>query len=106
MGMSPSLILGYLHHAQAVEAIEQLNAISAQALPYQTGPARHREIARLQRLADGLPALTAAEASAQRQAGWDAGWARLRGKLGAGGPQQARGGPRLAPGERIVIPEG
>jgi len=107
MAMSPRLILGYLHHAQAVEAIERLEAISIQALPYQKAPQQHRTLARLQRLADGLAPLTAAEELAQKQAGWNTAWARLRGKLGTpAGPQKARGCPRLAPGERIVVPEG
>jgi hypothetical protein len=107
MAMSPRLILGYLHHAQAVGAIERLEAISSQALPYQKGPEQRREIERLRRVADGLPALTPAEEHAQRQAGWDAAWDRLRGRLGtARSPQKAGSGPRLAPGERIVIPEG
>ncbi len=100
--MTPKMILAYLGHARAVSALEQLEAAEIQALRYMGGPERRLTVERLQRLAAGLAPLTEAEEQARKQLGWDAAWARLRGQLGA-----APGGRgQLAPGERIVIPEG
>ena len=43
----------------------------------------------------------------QKQQTWDANWARLRGMKGVAptGPAKSGKGPRLAPGERVVVPE-
>jgi hypothetical protein len=104
MAMSPNLILGYLHHAQAIAAQEQLDAAEVQALPYLKRNDQRRAVERLERAAAGLTR-TPAEERAQKQAAWDAGWDRLRGVLG--GPTAApAGGGGLAPGERVVIPPG
>lgn len=91
MAQSLGVTLGYLHHAQAVAAVERLDAVQIQALPYMKKHDQRRLLERLQRTADGLPAEDRTEA----QTKWDAAWARLRGMLGPG---------QLAPGERVVIP--
>ena len=95
--MSPNLIGGYLYHAAAVAAQEQLAAAEVQALPYLKRSEQRRVFERLELAAAGS---SPAEAHAQKQARFDAGWARLRGALGS----PPAGG--LAPGERVVIPAG
>lgn len=100
--MSPRLILGYLHHAQAVTAIERLEAIHNISLPYSSKAYQRRELDRLRRLADGEASLTPAEEAAQNRAVWDADWKRLRSRLGARAPERGR----LRPGDRVVIPAG
>ena len=98
--MSLRQIGGYLHHAQAIQALEQLETYQTARLLHLKLRDRQRAIAELQRVADGRPAPTAAQTAAEKQAEWDAGWARLRGHLGAANIH-AHG---LRPGERIVIP--
>jgi hypothetical protein len=103
MGMTPGLILGYLHHDRASQATEQLLALEVVSLPYAKPVDQARELARLRRAADGESRQTPAEAAAQQKALWDGEWARLRGRLGSTGRLQEHG--RLQPGERFVSPE-
>lgn len=97
MTMSLRQIGGYLHHAPALAAQEQLDAYEVQRLFHLRPHDRRRGLAELQRVAAGQPMPTAAATAAARQAEYDAGWARLRRHLG--GP---RGG--LQAGEKVLIP--
>lgn len=99
--MSPRLILGYLHHAQEMRALEQLETYQTARLLHLTPRDRRRAIAELQRVADGMPAPTAAQTEAEKRAEWDAGWAGLRRRMGGGATRRG-----LQPGERVVIPSG
>jgi len=103
MGMTPRLILGYLHHDQSTLAMEQLHALEVASLPYANAPDQRRALSRLQRAADGDVPQTPVEAAAEQKALWDAEWAKLRGRLGARG-SASPGRHGLRPGERIVIP--
>jgi hypothetical protein len=85
MQQTPRLTLAYLHHAAAVGAAEQLDAIELQSLPYLKAADRRRIVGRLQRAASGRGPETAEEARARKEAGWDASWARLRGMFGRAG---------------------
>jgi hypothetical protein len=85
MQQTPRLTLGYLHHAHAVAAIEQLDAIELQSFPYLKTGDRRTIFARLQRAAAGHGPETAEDERTRKQARWDASWARLRGMFGAGG---------------------
>lgn len=101
MGMTLRQIGGYLHHAQAIQALEQLEAYQTARLLHLSPRDRRRGIAELQRVADGKPAPTAAQTEAEKRAEWDAGWAGLRRRLGGGATRRG-----LQPGERVVIPAG
>jgi hypothetical protein len=85
MQQTPRLTLGYLHHAHAVGAAEQLEAIEMQSLPYLKVADRRTVVARLQRAASGRGPETPEEERARKEAGWDASWARLRGMFGRSG---------------------
>lgn len=98
MAMTTRQISGYLHHIPALSAQEQIEAYETQRLFHLKPNDRRRGIADLFRRADGKPAPTLAETKAAQQAEFDAGWARLRGRLGS---TPARG---LRAGERILIP--
>jgi hypothetical protein len=100
MAMSLRQIGGYLHHAQAIQALEQLETYQTARLLHLRSGDRMRAIADLQRVADGRPAPSAAQTEAQKRAEWDAEWARLRQHLG-GTPARRRG---LQPGDRVLIP--
>ena len=102
MGMRVSLILGYLHHARSIKAIEQLEDFQTQRLLHLAPRDRQRALVELQRLAEGAPELTPAERQAAKKAEWDQEWARLRGYLGTPGRGKQDGG--LGPGDRFVIP--
>lgn len=82
MHQSPRLTLGYLHHAHAVAATEQLEALEIQSLPNFKQADRRRVLARLQRAAAGQPPETAEEARAAQEARWDTAWGQMRGLLG------------------------
>lgn len=82
MQQTPRTTLGYLHHAHAVAATEQLEAIELQAFSYIKPAERQRIVRRLERAAAGHPAETVAEERAQKEARWDAAWGQLRGMLG------------------------
>lgn len=99
MGMTWNQIRGYLHHAQAIQALEQLEAYQTARLLHLSPKDRRRAISELQRVADGKPAPTTEQTEAEKRAEWDAAWAALRRRLGGG----RRG---LQPGERVVIPAG
>jgi hypothetical protein len=85
MQQTPRLTLGYLHHAAAVGAAEQLEAIELQSLPYLKVGDRRTIVARLQRAAAGRGPETPEEERARKEARWDASWARLRGMFGGAG---------------------
>jgi hypothetical protein len=85
MQQSPRVTLAYLHHAAAVGAAEQLEAIELQSLPYLKGADRQTIVARLQRAASGRGPETPDEERARKEARWDASWARLRGMFGRTG---------------------
>lgn len=85
MEQTPRLILAYVHHAHAIAATEQLEALEIQCLPNLKQADRRRVLARLQRAAAGQPSETAEEARAAQEARWDAAWGQLRGMLGGRG---------------------
>lgn len=106
MGMRPTTLLRYLHHARAVEAQEALHQANVQALPWLRGAAYTELVQRWQLQAGGYEAAQVDEQlQAERQARWDANWQRLRGMVGRRPTPGKRPPPvRLAPGERIVAP--
>jgi hypothetical protein len=85
MQQTPRLTLGYLHHAYAVGAAEQLDAIELQSLPYLKARDRQMIVGRLQRAASGRGPELPEEERARKEARWDASWARLRGMFGRAG---------------------
>jgi hypothetical protein len=82
MEQTPRLILAYIHHAHAVAAVEQLQALEFQGFPHFKPADRRRIVARLERAAAGQMPETAVEERAQKEARWDAAWGQLRGMLG------------------------
>jgi hypothetical protein len=82
MHQTPRLTLGYLHHAHAVAATEQLEAIELRAFTYLKSADRRRIVARLERAAAGRPPETVEEERARKEARWDAAWGQLRGIFG------------------------
>jgi hypothetical protein len=101
MAMTPRLIMGYLHHARAADAIVRLEQIQDQALPNLKAAKQRLELDRLVRQANG-ESLTIEEEMRLRQAGYDASWNALRGILPAVGKKG--GQPNVQPGERVIIP--
>ena len=85
MAIPPAVIAGYLHHARAVRAEQHLEGLRLQGIPYLDPWERELALRRLAYEAAGLPdADVEARLREDREAGWAADRARLRGALTRG----------------------